>query len=49
MDEYFEYLDSVFTDEPNWFLAALKLCEKFGLSFDEAVDIIIKRYGRERA
>ena len=49
MEECIKYLDETYDDEPNWFLAALKLCEKFELPFDEAVDIIIKRYGRERA
>ena len=44
MEEYFEYLDEIYDDEPNWFVGALKLCEKFGIPFNEAVDVIVRHY-----
>jgi len=47
MDEYFEYLGATFDGEFNWFIGAMKLCEEFGLSFDDAVNIIIEYDRRE--
>lgn len=39
-EEYFEYLDEVFEEEPNFFDAMLALCFQYGLSTDEAIDAV---------
>ena len=40
MDKYFEYLDEVFDEHPNFFDGMCALCKEFCLSTDEAIDIM---------
>ena len=42
MDEYFEYLDSVFEEHPNFFMGVVALCKEYELSTDEAIDVMIE-------
>ena len=47
MDEYFEYLDSVFEEHPNFFDGVVALCNEYELSTDESINVMIEYDRRE--